>query len=161
MKEVIIQSVYIEYESSAEMSEADNRLVECARRAADRAYAPYSGFHVGAAVRLANGVIVEGNNQENAAYPSGLCAERVALFAASANYNGIPIESIAVTAKSIHKKLETPVSPCGACRQVMTEYENIHNQKIKILLTGETGKVYQLHSVSDLLPLLFSDKDLK
>jgi cytidine deaminase len=124
------------------------------------AYAPYSHFNVGAAVLLANGKIVKGNNQENASYPVGLCAERVAIFSAGANYPGIPVEAIAVIATSDHFHLDRPVPPCGACRQAIAEYEHRYNKKIKMIMAGETGKVLLSESIENLLPYQFNADDL-
>ncbi|MDD2963150.1 MAG: cytidine deaminase [Bacteroidales bacterium] len=148
------------YDDSNALSEADALLMKKAREAASMAYAPYSGFHVGAAVRLANGAIVTGNNQENAAYPSGLCAERVAVFYASSQYPDVPIEAIAVTARTKVRTISEPVSPCGACRQVLSEYETLHQTPIRIILAGETGPVVEFAKASDLLPMNFTSKDL-
>jgi cytidine deaminase len=128
-------------------------------KSAGKAYAPYSGFSVGAAVLLSSGKIITGNNQENAAYPSGLCAERVALFAASALYPDVKIDTIVVTIKTAHKITE-PVSPCGACRQVIAEYENRQNQKIKIIFSGETGKSITVDGIENLLPIIFNSRKM-
>jgi len=127
-----------------------------AEEAAKGAYAPYSKFKVGAAVLLDNGKIITGSNQENASYPLGLCAERVALFAASAQNPGVKITGMAVTSSS-----ENPVSPCGACRQVMAEYETLHKNEMGILLKGASKKIIATSGVKNLLPLMFSGKDLE
>jgi cytidine deaminase len=119
------------------------------------AYAPYSRFLVGCAISLENGEIVTGNNQENAAYPSGLCAERVAIFAAGARCPGIGIRAIAITAGPKDKDLTTPVPPCGACRQSIAEYENKQKNSIQIFFMGTDGKVVESSSIKDLLPLAF------
>ncbi len=131
-----------------------------ARNTMKEAYAPYSKFHVGAAVRLANGKIVVGSNQENAAYPSGLCAERVAVFAASAQYPTVPIRQIAVVANSDEFQLSQPVSPCGACRQVLKEYEDRDRVPMMILLGTLTPTVYRLENVEQILPLSFTRRNL-
>ena len=136
-------------------------LIEEAKKAAQLAYAPYSRFLVGAALRLKNGKIIRGNNQENAAYPSGLCAERVACFAAKSQFPDEPIEMIAIVAKNAtadHYKLATP---CGSCRQSMSEYENHQESPIKLYLLGDDGQVYESESVENLLPFKFSEENLK
>lgn len=145
-----------------EEADADiQELIKQAKEAASRAYAPYSNFQVGAAVLLSSGLIIQGNNQENAAYPSGLCAERVACFSAKANHPEASIEKIAIVAKiggTDHFKLATP---CGSCRQSMSEYENNQDNTIKLFLLGEDDQVYESESVENLLPFKFSDKNLK
>ena len=127
---------------------------------ADGAYAPYSNFYVGAALRLANGIIVTGANQENAAFPSGLCAERTALFAAQANYPDQPVSTLAIVARNANGLLDEPVSPCGACRQVILGVEDRYKQPIRVLLYGKKG-VYSLQSAKDLLPFSFVDDSMK
>jgi cytidine deaminase len=149
-----------EYESTEDLREDEKNLVIRAREAAFSAYAPYSRFYVGAAVLLENGEIVIGSNQENAAYPSGLCAERVALFAASAQQPGIAIKALAVTARSGDFIINTPVTPCGSCRQVISEYEQLYPGNIRILITGETGKVQAFTGIASLLPLRFDASQL-
>jgi len=125
------------------------------------AYAPYSKFHVGAAILLDDGTIVKGNNQENVAYPSGLCAERVALFYASSSFPGKKILKIAISAMSEEFEVDYPITPCGACRQALLEYENNHESDIEVLLAGQSGKVIVVPSISWLLPLSFSEGKLK
>lgn len=142
-------------DSISELSEQDQILMKEAVKSAQNAYAPYSGFSVGAAVKLSSGKIVTGNNQENAAYPSGLCAERVALFSASALYPEDAVETIVITIKTKHKIIE-PVAPCGACRQVIAEYENRQNRKIRIIFSGETGKTFLVEGIHNLLPITFN-----
>lgn len=156
MKELDIKIRVEVYETAEELSKADQLLLEKANEAVERAYAPYSDFNVGAALLLNNGEIVLGSNQENAAYPLALCAERVAIFAAATSYPDQAIESIAIRVKNRNKVLEEPVSPCGSCRQVMLESEFRHKQAMRILLQGEKGSIYLLKSVKDLLPLLFN-----
>lgn len=131
-----------------------------AQEARENAYAPYSRFKVGAAVRLDSGEIVTGNNQENAAFPSGLCAERVAIFHASAMYPNESITSIAITARSSKQTITTPVAPCGACRQALAEYEVKQKSPLSIYFMGESGKVVKANSVKDLLPLIFDSSYL-
>lgn len=140
-----------------ELSEAERRLVDAARDAVDGSYAPYSHFHVGAAIRLANGEIVTGANQENAAYPSGTCAERSACFWAGARYKDVPFECIAVAATGTDgRPVAAPISPCGACRQALLEYETLAGHDVPVLLAG-ADRVYCLPSVRSLLPLAFSE----
>ncbi len=160
MKKLTLTIDYLEYDSIDELNAEDKSLMQQAHEAATTAYAPYSNFSVGAAVLLENGVVVKGSNQENAAYPTGLCAERVAVFAASSHYPGVPIKTIAITAKSSHIKVENPVAPCGSCRQAISEYEVLYNKPIRFLLMGETGKVLELKNVESLLPLRFEGKNI-
>ena len=137
------------------------KLLAAAQTAQRHAYAPYSNFKVGAAIWLDNGKIVTGNNQENAAYPSGLCAERVAVFAASSQYPDAVVKAIAITAHSEDFIISAPISPCGACRQVLAEYEYKSGTDIKLILTGETGKVWVIKSIRSLLPFTFDASNLK
>ena len=160
-RKIEIKSIIYELDSIEELSEEDRELLEHAREAANLAYAPYSNFYVGAALLLKNDKILRGNNQENVAYPSGLCAERVAIFAAGAQYPDVPIKAIAITAKSKSFKVNEPVSPCGACRQVMAEYENRYGSDIRLILQGETGKIHIVDSVETLLPMMFNTEKLK
>jgi len=148
------------YDNIKELSKEEEELMNIAVKAREEAYAPYSNFNVGAAVLLENGEIVIGNNQENAAYPSGLCAERVAVFYASAKYPNIAIKKIAVTATSKKYKVETPVPPCGSCRQSLSEYENKQKEPIVLFLMGENGKIVKCNSISDILPLAFNSSFL-
>lgn len=161
MTEYSLQIAYTEYHSVEELEELDQLLLKKASEACKSAYAPYSRFYVGAAVRLQNGIIVTGSNQENAAYPSGLCAERVALFAASSQYPGVGIESIAITASTELFGMHQPVTPCGGCRQVMAEYENIAGKPLKVWMQGTNGIVWQIRGVHNLLPLMFQGDQLK
>ena len=156
MKTLELTSRITVFESRQELPEEWRRLLDMAHEAAKKAYAPYSNFKVGAALLLNNGEVVTGNNQENAAYPSGLCAERTATFYASAQYPEIPFNKLAITAINPQEKLTRPVSPCGSCRQALLEYEQKFHQHIEVLLAGEEGEVYVLKSISDLLPFSFS-----
>lgn len=126
-----------------------------AQEARETAYAPYSRFKVGATLQLANGEVVSGSNQENAAFPSGLCAERVAAFYAGATYPGVIFETMALTVRSLNKEVATPTPPCGSCRQSLAEYEVNQKSPITLYFMGETGKVVKANSVKDLLPLIF------
>ena len=160
MKEITLEIKFQEYESTAQLPDKDNNLIMKARDAAKNGYAPYSGFRVGAAVLLENGVIVTGNNQENAAYPSGLCAERTALFYASAQYPNIPIIALAITTLNRSDTASEIAKPCGSCRQVMAEYEDLAGKPIRILLDS-TDKVIAINGIDNLLPLRFKKVDLK
>ena len=151
---------YTFYENLDELDPRDAELMRLAHEATKSSYAPYSNFHVGAAVRLANGAIVTGNNIENAAYPSGLCAERVTMFAAMAQYPGVAFEALALTAHSATKTIGEPVAPCGACRQVMVEVEQVSKQPLKVLCQGETGPIMVFDGVESLMPFIFLDKFL-
>ena len=149
-----INITYTEYKSVDELIPEDRELVSAAIEAMSGAYAPYSHFHVGAAVRLSNGQIVRGANQENAAFPSGLCAERTAMFAAGSRYPDKDMLSIAI-AGGVHGRLgKSPATPCGACRQVMAEYEKRSGVHMSILLIGR-DEVWKFSRVEDLLPYIF------
>lgn len=141
-----------------ELPDEELPLVGAALKAAGQAYAPYSHFHVGAAALLANGVIVTGSNQENAAYPSGLCAERVTLFHAGHQYPDVPIVALAIAAAIGGKQVES-ISPCGACRQVLLETEQRYGKPMKVLLCG-TEEITMAESAASLLPLCFGAADL-
>ncbi len=146
---------YIVFQSLKELSSTDQDLLSKAVEARKKANAPYSNFSVGASLLLENGKVILGNNQENAAYPSGMCAERVAIWNAASHYPNIKIEKIFISASSSIKKVDEPVSPCGACRQTMVEYEINQSKNIEIYFTGETGKIIKCNSITDLLPLCF------
>ncbi|MDR2774934.1 MAG: cytidine deaminase [Tannerella sp.] len=145
--------IVIKMQKTRELSPEDNRLRISAVRAAKRAYAPYSRYNVGAAVLLEDGTIIEGNNQENIAYPSGLCAERVALFYAGASHPAIPVVSIAIVAVKDGEVRES-VSPCGACRQALLETEQRYGKPVRVLMCGR-DEVVVVFSAKDLLPLSF------
>lgn len=151
---------YTVYESESELDPADAQLLQMAHEATRSSYAPYSKFHVGAAARLANGKFVTGCNIENAAYPSGLCAERVALFAAQAQYPDVAIEALALTAHSESKLLAEPIAPCAACRQVMVQVEQRSNVPLRVLCQGETGPIVAFDGIESLVPFVFLDKFL-
>ena len=154
-------SKFSEYESVEELDEEDRKLIHQARQSVMSAYAPYSRFNVGAAVLLENGKVMLGNNQENASYPIGLCAERVAVFAAAANYPGIKIKAIAITALSKQFLIDKPITPCGACRQAIAEYEHRYKNPIRLIMIGETGNVLIADSIKHFLPYQFNGDDLK
>lgn len=153
-------NISIESYQLGELSPQDQELVQAAIKATHNAYANYSRFYVGAALRLENGKMVIGANQENAAFPSGLCAERTAVFAAQANYPDSPIETLAIAGRNEKGVLPNPITPCGACRQVILEIEDRYKKPIKILLYG-TQKIYCVRSVKDLLPLSFVDDNMR
>ena len=163
MKKQQFISDYIVYDDEKEFAAADPTDAELllqAHEAVNRSYAPYSKFHVGAAARLANGVIVKGGNIENAAYPSGLCAERTTLFSAQAQYPDVPIEALALTAQSEHAEVNEPIAPCGACRQVMVEAEQRSGRPMRIICQGHTGPVMVFDGIETLMPFIFLDKFL-
>ena len=161
MKKIDIVCCLTEYENQEELGDFEKKLLVEAKLSLLNAYAPYSHFQVGAAIFLENGIVIKGNNQENASYPVGLCAERVAIFAAGANYPGIPIKAIAVSARSDKFYVDTPIPPCGACRQAISEYEQRYNNDIMIIMSGESGKVITAQNIKSLLPFQFIGNDLK
>ena len=143
-----------------ELNAEDQYLINKCKEQVHKAYAPYSGFHVGAAIALENGEIVTGNNQENSAYPSGLCAERVAMFYANAQYPEVAPKTIAIAAFTNNDFLAEPITPCGSCRQVLLETEMRYEKGIRILLYG-TQHVYMIENVKQLLPLCFEKSSLQ
>ncbi len=144
------------YDNLSELDGAWQKLASLAKEASFRSYSPYSNFNVGAALLLSNGLIVSGNNQENAAYPSGLCAERVAMFHASSQYPDESITRMAIMAQRDKSGQFLPVTPCGGCRQVMSEYEQKFGAPIQVLLIGPESKYYLINDIDSLLPLKFS-----
>ena len=161
MKDHHISSSFIIYQNSGELSEIENELLQKAIEARANAYAPYSEFNVGASVLMDDGSVFTGNNQENAAYPSGICAERVAIWTAMSQFPEGKIKKIVVSASSNKTKVNRPVAPCGACRQAIAEYEIKQDNDIEIFFTGETGEIVKAHSIKDLLPWLFDNTMLK
>ena len=155
MKQQAVQIMFTEYERLDELSEKQVILINKAIEAAKNAYAPYSAYHVGAAVLLGNGEIITGNNQENAAYPSGLCAERVAIFYAGSQYPGIAATSIAIVAMQDGSIQDEPVTPCGGCRQVLCEKESLGDTSLEMILYGKK-KIQVIQRAADLLPLPFT-----
>lgn len=151
-----IVTTKIEVYSYDELNETDRNLVEQAKKATETSYAPYSKFNVGAAVLLENGETISGSNQENAAFPSGTCAERTTIFYASALFPGVRFCKLAIAAFTDGEFIEEPISPCGACRQAILEYEKLGGQPIEILLAGR-NKVYKLQGIRSLLPLSFEE----
>jgi cytidine deaminase len=155
------QFEYRVYDSAAELDPADSELLTKAREAVASSYAPYSCYHVGAAVRLDNGRIFLGSNQENMAFPAGLCAERVAVFSAMSACPGTTIESIAITAISDDFDVTEPVPPCGMCRQAIVEYEMKAGNRIRLILGGHQGEVFVMEGIQNLLPLAFHETGLQ
>ncbi len=160
MKEKKINLKFIEAHLS-ELDLKDRELITQAKHFYSKAYAPYSGFYVGASILLENGEFINGANQENVAYPSGLCAERVAIFYAGANYPGIMIKTIAISVFSDNFEVTDVISPCGACRQVMAEYEENQNGPIRVILHSPNDQVLISDRVQDLLPFMFKSPHLK
>lgn len=158
MKKYTVKTQITEY-SYDELSEEYKKLIELAKENSRNAYAPYSQFNVGAVVLLENGVTVNGNNQENSAYPSSLCAERVAMYAANANYPNISPKAIAIAANTKGEFLKSPITPCGSCRQVLLESEVRYNKPIEVILYG-SEHIYIISNVKDLLPLCFEKESL-
>ena len=159
MKEYKIEAV-LHINEMEELSEEDKALVEAAKQATKGSFAPYSNFHVGAAVRLQDGTIVVGANQENSAFPSGLCAERTALFAAGAQHPDTPIVALAIAARKGECFLSKVIPPCGACRQVISGFEERFGIPIRIFLYGTEG-VLVSEGISPLLPVRFVDEDMR
>lgn len=151
---------YQVYDDSTQLPEADAVLLEKARIVTKDAYAPYSHFRVGAAALLENGQVVTGTNQENASYPVGICAERTTLSAVSSLFPGAVIHTIAVSYFNEQGQSDRPISPCGICRQTLTEYEGRVNHSIRLILSGQTGKVFVIEKASQLLPFSFSGDDM-
>ena len=152
--EIVIPVKEMQYD---ELSERQKELVTLARKATYRSYAPYSNFKVGAAIELSNGEMVRGSNQENAAYPSGLCAERTTAFYAHSTYPDAKFKTIAIAARGTDdKELENPISPCGACRQSLLEYEKLAEDNVEVILVGKT-KIFIFPSVNSTLPYCFDE----
>lgn len=154
MSEKEINIRFQEYSSIDELDKADRELAEAAIDAMKGSYAPYSHFNVGAAVRLSNGVIVKGANQENAAFPSGLCAERTAMFSAGATWPDKAMVSLAIAGGVMGRLAKSPATPCGACRQVMAQYQAKGGRPMSVLMIGE-GVIWKFDRVDDILPLIF------
>lgn len=150
-----------EYNKGEKLSSSDSKLIDEAIVALEGSYAPYSEFHVGAALILEDGTIIRGSNQENAAYPSGLCAERVALFYANSQHPKKAVVAIAITAKADHFDSNGPVAPCGSCRQVIAETENRQNSKIRVIMNGNNGSTKIVDGIENLLPMIFHEEKLK
>ncbi len=160
MKSFQLTSEFEIFENKEELPGEVQELVEIAIEAREKAYAPYSRFKVGAAILLDNGEVVPGSNQENASYPSGLCAERTAVYFAGAKFPDNEIKILVVSAKSLNRSVIAPVPPCGACRQALAEYELKQQSPISLYFMGETGKIMKSESVKNLLPFLFDKSAL-
>ena len=161
MNKEAYQFSYEVYDSVSELNDQDAWLVNEAREVTELAYAPYSNFNVGAVAQLANGEIVVGTNQENAAYPVGLCAERVLLSSTATLFPNIAIDTMAISYNNMNGESKHPMSPCGMCRQSLAEYEHRVKQPIRLLLSGMEGKVFIIKKSNSLLPLSFGSVDLK
>lgn len=148
------------FQNFTELDPSDAILLEAAREATGHAYAPYSDFRVGAAVRLIDGQILSGSNQENASFPAGICAERVVLSAASATFPGKAVMSLALTYINKSSTSSRPISPCGICRQTLAEYEQRFNHPIRLILGGISGEIFIINRATDLLPFAFSNQEL-
>ena len=156
MEQKTIQSTFLVCQKE-ELSQEEQQLIDAAIEATSRSYAPYSHFHVGAAIQLKNGVVIMGCNQENAAFPAGICAERSAIFAAGAQYPDQPIMTLAITARnSKGELLDEPASPCGTCRQVIIETETRFKQPVRILLYGKRH-TYVMDGIRQLMPFSFTE----
>ena len=160
MKKIRLETELEVFDSLSELPEDVRRVMNKAHEARNRAYAPYSRFKVGAAILLEDGNIVTGNNQENAAFPSGLCAERVAAFHAGAEYPGKAFRVLAITAGSVDEVNTKPIPPCGACRQSLAEYEKTQGSPMEIYFMGQEGAVVKAASMEDLLPFIFDSSYL-
>lgn len=160
MKKIEIKTSAILFSNISELSSEDKMLMDKAVEARGKAYAPYSKFSVGAALLLENNEIILGNNQENAAYPSGMCAERVAIWKAGSDYPNVKILKLAISASSTISKVDKPVGPCGACRQSLSEYEIKQKQPFPIIFMGEVGEIIKTPSLDSLLPFSFDSSYL-
>lgn len=160
MQEKKYEFEYEVYNDISELNEKDAWLLTEARTVTEHAYAPYSNFHVGAVAMLENGQVVAGTNQENASYPVGICAERVLLGSVATLHPNVPIESIAISYNSETVKSDHPISPCGMCRQALLEYETRLSKPIRLILSGQEGKVYIIKTASLLLPFAFTSSEL-
>ncbi len=159
MRKKELRLIHFEYNDVKELVEEEQKLILAARQASENAYAPYSNFHVGSAVLLVNGEVITGNNQENSAFTAGLCAERVALFYANANFPGVAVKTLAVTAKNSIGLVPEPVKPCGSCRQVIVETEVRFKKPIRIILDGR-NKIQVFEGIDNLLPFAFKPDSL-
>jgi cytidine deaminase len=151
---------YEVYENISELKKEDAELLEIARATTTRAYAPYSNFFVSAAGRVSSGQIVAGTNQENASYPVGICAERVLLGNIATYFPKDKVETIAISFSTKKSKADHPISPCGMCRQALLEYEERTNAPIRVILSGQEGKIFIIKTVKSLLPFAFGSDEL-
>ena len=160
MKNISINSNFTIFEDIGDLPAKIQDLVVSAKNVRRKAYSKYSNFSVGVSILLEDGTVVDGSNQENAAYPSGLCAERTAIFYANSTYPNLQIKCLVIVAGSNLKTNSTPIAPCGACRQVIAEYENKQNSEIELYFMGETGKIMYSNSIVNLLPFKFDSSFL-
>ena len=160
MKKINLGTSALLFEDIDQLSDDDQTLMKFAVKATKGAYAPYSKFSVGAALLMEDDTIITGNNQENAAYPSGMCAERVAIWKASSSFPNKKVKKIAIAAISSNKKLDRPVGPCGACRQTLFEYEVKQGEDVEVIFMGEVGSVVKTPSIASLLPFSFDSSYL-
>ncbi|HAO15922.1 MAG TPA: cytidine deaminase [Tenacibaculum sp.] len=160
MKKITVDTSAFLFNNLSELPKDDLELMNNAIKARNKAYAPYSKFNVGAALLLSNGKIITGNNQENAAYPSGMCAERVAIWKAGSDFPNMIVKKIAITAASSTTEVNKPVGPCGACRQTLSEYEINQKEPIEIIFMGEVGEIVKTESLLALLPFSFDSSYL-
>jgi cytidine deaminase len=160
MRELNINTSFKVYDSMDELDTETKKLMQKAIEARKTAYAPYSNFSVGAALNLDNGETIAGTNQENAAYPSGLCAERVAIFYAGSKYPNAKVLKLCITASPNDRDSDTPIPPCGACRQSIAEYEFKQEAAIEIYFMGAKGEIYKSDSLKNLLPFMFDKNHL-
>ena len=160
VKESTINTTYKVYTDDTFLNSVDHELINRARSVAFNAYAPYSGFKVGAVALMDNGTVISGTNQENASYPIGLCAERVLLAAVSSIAMDHKIITMAISYQTDLVKSDRPVAPCGICRQSLVEFENRFDSPLRLLLSGSIGEVYEISSVSELLPFSFKSENL-
>ena len=161
MKEKKIEFSYKVFDDTSELGVEDAAILGKARLVTKQAYAPYSKFNVGAAALLQNGEIITGTNQENAAYPVSICAERVLLGTVGNLYPGVPVKTLAISYDSINVKSDHPISPCGMCRQAIHEYELRTESPIRLILSGQEGNVFIIEDASQLLPFAFTSDELK
>lgn len=160
MKKISINSNFTIFEDIDDLPAKIQELILSAKNIRKNAYSKYSNFSVGVSILLEDDTVVDGSNQENAAYPSGLCAERTAIFYANSNYPHLKIKCLVIVAGSNLKSNSTPIAPCGACRQVIAEYENKQNSEIELYFMGETGKIIHSKSIENLLPFKFDSSFL-
>jgi cytidine deaminase len=160
MKENKYEFGYEVYDDISQLTEEDAWLLTEARTVTSQAYAPYSNFHVGAVAILENGEVVAGTNQENASYPVGICAERVLLGSVATIHPKIPVKTIAISYSSKEVKSDHPISPCGMCRQALLEYETRTSKPIRLILSGQEGKIIIIQTASYLLPFAFTSDEL-
>ncbi|MBE7652727.1 cytidine deaminase [Tenacibaculum finnmarkense genomovar finnmarkense] len=160
MEKIDLKTTVTVFENTTELTAEDTLLMNKAIEARAKAYAPYSKFNVGAAFLLENGEIILGNNQESAAYPSGMCAERVGVWRVGSEFPGIKIKKLAITAASQNMTVDKPIGPCGACRQTLSEYEINQKEPMEVLFMGEVGKIIKTTSLLSLLPFSFDSEYL-